>query len=124
MPCFRGRSNPEAGRVSLFFDQNLSRRLPALLKADYPGSEHVVLSGLIGADDPTVWKYAAARGLAIVSKDTDFHLLSGQFGSPPKVILLRIGNGPTRDVETLLRFRKAEVVRFLNDPDCDLFELP
>ena len=37
LPRLRRRPNAEAGRVSLLFDQNLSRRLPALLAAEFPG---------------------------------------------------------------------------------------
>jgi predicted nuclease of predicted toxin-antitoxin system len=76
--------------VSLLFDQNLSRRLPALLASEFPGSEQVVAAGLSTAGDRAVWGYAAARGLAIVSKDSDFADLSAALGPPPKVIWLRI----------------------------------
>lgn len=58
----RGRATGEAGRVSLLFDQNLSRRLPALLAAEFPGSEQAFTAGLAAADDPAVWAYAASRG--------------------------------------------------------------
>lgn len=110
--------------MSLLFDQNLSRRLPALLSAEFPNSEQVFLAGLATADDPVVWAYAAARGLAIVSKDSDFRDLSAGLGSPPKVIWLRVGNGPTRVVEALLRSRAADIHTFLSDPSAALLELP
>ncbi len=58
--------------MSLLFDQNLSRRLPALLATEFPGCQQVVPAGLSGADDLTVWAYAAVNGLAVVSKDSDF----------------------------------------------------
>src|SRR5207247_5115764 len=90
LPRLRGGPHPEAGRVSLLFDQNLSRRLPALLLAEYPGSEQVVVAGLSGADDRAVWAYAAAHGLAIVSKDADFQQLAATRGPPRKVIWLRV----------------------------------
>ena len=32
--------------MSLLFDQNLSRRLPVLLAAEFPGSEQVIAAGL------------------------------------------------------------------------------
>ena len=70
-----------------------------------------------------MWAYAAARGLAIVSKDADFQALSAALGPPPKVIWLRVGNGPTRDVEALLRSR-ADIRAFLADPTSALLELP
>jgi len=110
--------------VSLLFDQNLSRRLPALLSAEFPGSEQVIAAGLATAGDRAVWTYAAARGLAIVSKDADFAQLSAVLGPPPKVIWLRIGNGPTRDVVALLRTRAADVRAFLADPAAAVLELP
>ena len=53
--------------MSLLFDQNLSRRLPALLAAEFPGSEQVIAAGLATADDRAVWAYAAAHRLAVVS---------------------------------------------------------
>jgi hypothetical protein len=40
--------------VSLLFDQNLSRRLPTLLAAEFPGSEQVFTAGLAAADDRAV----------------------------------------------------------------------
>jgi predicted nuclease of predicted toxin-antitoxin system len=110
--------------VSLLFDQNLSRRLPALLVAEFPGSEQVFTAGLAMADDRAVWAYAAARGLAVVSKDADFAALSATLGPPPKVVWLRIGNGPTRDVVALLRTRAADVQAFLAEPTAGVLELP
>jgi predicted nuclease of predicted toxin-antitoxin system len=109
--------------VSLLFDQNLSRRLPALLAAEFPGSEQVMAVGLATADDRTVWAYASTRGLAIVSKDADFKALADTLGPPPKVVWLRVGNGPTRMVKSLLRTRAADVRAFLGDPTAAVFEL-
>lgn len=69
--------------MSLLFDQNVSRRLVGLLAGEYPGSEHVEGAGLSGADDSIVWNYAAAKGLMIVSKDSDFRHLALLHGPPP-----------------------------------------
>lgn len=110
--------------MSLLFDQNLSRRLPALLAAEFPGADQVFLAGLAAADDRTVWAYAAAHGLTVVSKDADFTTLSAALGPPPKVVWLRVGNGPTRDVVALLRARAADVRAFLADPTAGVLELP
>src|SRR5437870_13286503 len=54
-------------------------------------------TALATADDRAVWTYAAAHGLAVVSKDADFQKLSVALGPPPKVVWLRVGNRPTRD---------------------------
>jgi predicted nuclease of predicted toxin-antitoxin system len=110
--------------VTLLFDQNLSRRLVGRLASEYPGCEHVVLAGLSNADDRAIWAYAATNGLAIVSKDSDFSDLSAILGSPPKVVWLRVGNGPTRIIEDLLRQRHADVMSFLSNPAEAILELP
>lgn len=109
--------------MSLLFDQNLSRRLPRLLAAEFPGSEQVIFAGLADSDDRAVWGYAAAQGLAVVSKDADFAVLSAALGPPPKVIWLRVGNGPTRVVEDLLRSREADIRQFLADPTAAVLAL-
>jgi predicted nuclease of predicted toxin-antitoxin system len=97
--------------MSLLFDQNLSRKLVGLLTAEYPGSEHVEGAGLLGTDDLTVWRYAATRNRMIVSKDSDFRHLALLHGPPPKVIWVRVGNGPTAVVEALLRARVEQEKR-------------
>ena len=110
--------------MSLLFHQNLSRQLPPMLAAEFPGSEQAFMAGLASADDQAVWAYAAARGLAVVSKDADFAALSAALGPPPKVIWLRVGNGPTRDVVALLRTRSSDIQIFLADPSAALLEIP
>ncbi len=110
--------------MSLLFDQNLSRHLVHLLATEYPGSEHVFEVGIAGADDQAVWAYAAGRGLAIVSKDVDFRHLALLRGPPPKVIWLRVGNGPTAAIATMLRDREPDIRVFLADPALALLVLP
>jgi predicted nuclease of predicted toxin-antitoxin system len=103
--------------VKLLFDENLSHRLVALLADPYPGSTHVREIGLIGAEDRRIWVYAAEHEFLLVSKDTDFYQRSLVFGAPPKVIWLRIGNAPTRDVAALLRDRALSIRHFAEDPE-------
>lgn len=110
--------------MSLLFDQNLSWRLPARLAAEYPGSVQVVSAGLSCADDRAVWHYAALKGFALVSKDKDFFELATVHGPPPKLVWLRIGNGPTRQIEALLRARLTDVTAFLADPSAAILMLP
>jgi predicted nuclease of predicted toxin-antitoxin system len=70
----------------LLFDQNLSPRLVTRLAGLFPGSGHVRDVGLSRADDAGVWKFAGENGLAIVTKDGDFHQMSFVPGLPPKVV--------------------------------------
>ena len=78
--------------MRLLFDQNLSFKLCPLLADLFPGSTHVRLVGLTSVDDRTLWNYAKANGLTLVSLDTDFAEMAMLHGPPPKVIWLRTGN--------------------------------
>ena len=116
MPGLRRRSGTaigfDPGRVKLLLDANLSPRLVAALGDLYPGATHVREVDLQLADDDTIWDYARAHGMAIVSKDGDFRQLSFLLGAPPKVIWLRRGNCSTKTVEAILRQYHQEVVAF------------
>jgi len=89
--------------VKLLFDENLSPKLPELLEMVYPGSTHVKHCGLNKASDAEVWEYAKAHGFVILSKDSDFQDRSMLWGSPPKVIWLRIPNCASVEVAEVLR---------------------
>lgn len=94
--------------MRLLFDQNLSRRLVAMLAAEYPGSRHVADLGLDTATDRAIWDYAGEHGFMIVSKDSDFRQLAFLLGPPPKAIWVRVGNVSTVDIlDVLRRYREA-----------------
>jgi predicted nuclease of predicted toxin-antitoxin system len=103
--------------MKLLFDQNLSHRLVGQLAVEFPGSQHVRVAGLAAAPDSNVWTYAAAQGLVIVSKDSDFQHRALLLGHPPKVVWLRIGNYSTAAVAALLRSRHADLLAFEADPN-------
>ncbi|MBI4872772.1 MAG: DUF5615 family PIN-like protein [Candidatus Riflebacteria bacterium] len=109
--------------MKLLFDQNLSHRLASQLRGLYPGSSHVREVGLEAADDESVWRYAAAGGFTIVSKDDDFHQRSFLRGAPPKVIWVRLGNCTTQDVAALLRAQHSALLRFEVDPEAAFLAL-
>jgi predicted nuclease of predicted toxin-antitoxin system len=109
--------------MKLLYDENLSPRLVGLLAAEFPGSQHVRDVGLAAAPDPTVWAYAAAQGLVIVSKDADFQHRALLLGHPPKVVWLRLGNCATAVVASLLRARHADLLAFEADPLASLLAL-
>jgi len=99
--------------MKLLLDENLSPRLPALLADLYPESSHVELVGLRGATDTVVWEYAKAEGYVLVSKDNDFRQRSFQYGAPPKVVWLSVGNAGTAVIRRLLRESREEIERFV-----------
>ena len=97
----------------MLFDQNLSRRLVALLADDFPGSAHVALVGLDRADDRDVWEYARANDYVLVSKDGDFRQLAFLYGAPPKVVSLQIGNSPTSAAVAILKEAHVTIEEFV-----------
>jgi predicted nuclease of predicted toxin-antitoxin system len=99
--------------VKLLFDENLSPRLALNLSDVYPGSCHLRDCGMLGATDPDVWQYAIQNGFVIVSKDSDFAQRSSLFGSPPKVIWIRIGNCTTMRADFVLRNAAARIQIFV-----------
>lgn len=114
--------------MKLLLDENLSFRLIGDLQLKYPGSTHVDLVGLRGADDSTLWALAQRNGFALVSKDDDFRQLSLLHGPPPKVILLACGNAGNTAILDLLASHADRMAAFESDADESLlvlqFKLP
>ncbi len=102
--------------MKLLFDENLSFRLVSALADIFPGSAHVRDVGLLGAEDPAIWTYAAEHGFLLTSKDTDFYDRSVLHGAPPKVLWLRIGNSTVAETADLLRHNYILIRRFFDDP--------
>ncbi len=100
--------------MKLLFDENLSPRLVAALADIFPESAHVDRIGLGGECDNEIWSYAKANHYIIVSKDSDFYDKSILFGHPPKIIWIKRGNCPNRQIQLLLR-NKTDVIKELND---------
>ena len=110
-------------QVRLLFDENLAARLVEGLADIFPGGVHFGAAGLAGASDRAIWDHARNLGYLIVSKDMDFLRLSVLNGPPPKVIWIRLGNCTTDDVARLLRQRRAEIERFVAEPEAGFLAL-
>ena len=98
--------------MKLLLDQHLSPCLREALQDMYPQSLYVRDAGLESATDAAIWEYAKERGLVIVSKDADFRHLGFTYGPPPKIVWIRRGNCPTREIELLLRERYDDILTF------------
>ena len=72
--------------MTLLFDQNLSHRLIAALQDLFPGALHVRLIGMAEADDLSIWDYAKAHNLVIVTQDPDYSDWDKLRGAPPKIV--------------------------------------
>jgi len=106
--------------LKLLFDQNLSPSLVETLREIFPESLHVQSVGLSRAGDEEVWRYAKEHGLAVVTKDSDFHERTLLAGAPPKVVWIRRANCSTAEIAAILS-RRAEDMRALERDEQALF---
>ena len=109
--------------MKLFFDENLSRKLPFKLAELYPGSKHVSDVDLLRYPDEAIWEHAKANGFIIITTDADFFDFAANLGPPPKVIWLRRWHHPTRDAEALLRREAVRITTFAADPELGILVL-
>ena len=106
--------------MKLLFDENLSPKLPGVLLAKFPGSQHVRELGLKGRTDEEIWRYAGEHGFAIVSKDKDFYQRAVLFGAPPKFIWLGLGNCTRADLLALIQRHEGDILTFATTPEAVL----
>lgn len=109
--------------MKLLFDQNLSRKLVTRLADICPTSSHVQFHNLEEKTDTEIWEFAKINDFCIVTQDADFAERSRLYGSPPKVIWLRCGNAPTKEVEDLLRSGIDAIQELLSQPNFHCLEL-
>lgn len=101
--------------MRLLLDQNLSQRLLPRLDPCFPGSKHVKDFGLTGDDDERIWRFAAAEGFILVSKDADFFYRGLLRAHPPKFIYVRAGNCSSALIADLLIGHAEQIEAFTAD---------
>lgn len=110
--------------MKLLFDANLSYRLVKKTKNQFPGSKHIINTGLNQpAKDKEIWEWAKVHEYIIVTNDEDFEFLSNLRGFPLKVILLRTGNQSTAFLTQLLVNKKDEIKKFSYSKEIGLLEI-
>ena len=106
--------------MKLLFDENLSPKLPRLLRSQFPGSAHVRDCGLKGGADQAIWEYARTNGYTLVSKDGDFHQRIVLAGAPPKLVWLCMGNCTRDDLLNLMLKHKNDIRALESSSDSEL----
>ena len=97
--------------MKLLFDANLSRHIMVHVEDLFPASAHVSALGP-APEDIEIWRFAAANGFIVATKDSDFYRISMTWGIPPEVMWLRMGNAGTRVVaDTCVPGRSAGALR-------------
>ena len=114
---------PVAEQHVLLFDEISRRGLSQTLGIFIWVAPMVGDWGLTAASDRAIWQYGRDHGLVIFTKDEDFQRFSILYGSPPKVIWIRLGNCSTADITRLLRERREAIARFLADEEAAFLAL-
>jgi len=109
--------------VKLLFDQNISYRIVQRIQDLFPESQQVRNLGLEDKSDREIWEYAKSQDFTIVTFDMDFYDFSIVWGSPPKILWLRITDQRNEQIEHILRNRHEIIVDFLVQEDLDCLEL-
>ena len=104
----------------LLLDENLSSRLPTLLREIFADVRHVSSVLASEATDFEVWDYALSQGCLIVSKDSDFVYRATLSAQAPKVVWIRIGNCTTQEISNLLEQNFTLIQHFANSQDAIL----
>lgn len=100
----------------IIIDANLSPRLKVGLRKYFPGCVHVSDLRLSQADDMDIFRYAKQNNYHILSKDSDFEKLVLQYGSPPKLLWIKLGNCRTTEIAQVLENKRHEITAFLEHP--------
>ena len=69
------------------------------------------------ASDTLLWKYARERDWIILTRDTDFFDRLLLFGSPPKIIWVRLGNLKKTDLVQVIRSRWKAILDLIETSD-------
>lgn len=109
--------------MTLLFDQNLSHRLIAALQDLFPGALHVRLIGMAEADDLTIWEYAKAHDLVIVTQDADYADWNKLRGAPPRIVWLRCGNTSVDQIHRKIRNSADRIRTMATDPAVEVVEV-
>lgn len=88
----------------LWLDAQLSPALAAWIMVQWPHSHAVPVRdlGLRDAEDREIFAKARSAGAVVMAKDRDFLALLFNYGPPPEVIWLRVGNNSNMVLQSIL----------------------
>ena len=78
--------------MKLLVDNQLPEALATFFNEHGIEAFHVRQLGLGAAQDADIWRYAKDNGFGIVSMDEDFQDFATRYGTPPRVVWVRLGN--------------------------------
>nr|VFK26959.1 MAG: Predicted nuclease, contains PIN domain, potential toxin-antitoxin system component [Candidatus Kentron sp. MB]VFK31218.1 MAG: Predicted nuclease, contains PIN domain, potential toxin-antitoxin system component [Candidatus Kentron sp. MB]VFK75396.1 MAG: Predicted nuclease, contains PIN domain, potential toxin-antitoxin system component [Candidatus Kentron sp. MB] len=109
--------------MKLLLDWNISRRIVSELQGVYPGSSQVALLGLASTSDSAIWRFARKNDFVIVTKDADFAEISLIWGSPSRVIWIRLGNVGNKNILSTLLENRSRISALFEQNAVDCIEI-
>jgi len=104
--------------VKFVVDAQLPPRLAGWLGARGHEATHVCdLDEGLRLPDAEIWEYARREGLVIITKDRDFLDLAAVRGTPPKVLVIGLGNASTSTLLSALDDAFAPLLAQLDRTD-------
>lgn len=103
--------------MKLLLDENLPPGMVRVIDDVFPASSHVLHLGLEQASDADIYRFAGDGDFAVVTRDDDFEFLSQQFGAPPRIILLKVGNTSIVALRAFLIRHAQEMADFIQAAD-------
>jgi len=79
--------------------------------------------GLDRVDDRSLGQFARDNGYVLVTHDADFVDFATLRRSPPKIVLLRCGNGTVAEIEALLPEHAQAILALEDDESTSCLEL-
>jgi len=107
----------------LLFDNNISHRVISRISTIFPNASHVMLENLDESADKEVWEFARKHNYTIVTKDSDFNDLAIYYGTPPKIIWIRVGNCRVVQIAKLLLDNGDIIKKFLDNPNSSILKI-
>lgn len=96
--------------MRLLFDQKISHKILKFIPNQFSASSTVKKEGLLNATDREIWDFARRNGYSIVTNDSDFNDLNLLYGFLPKIIWIRTGNLPTKNLANLLIANAEKII--------------
>jgi predicted nuclease of predicted toxin-antitoxin system len=102
--------------MKIWVDAHISPGVAAWINEKFPyKAQSLTGLGLRDAKDSEIFEAARVADVILISKDSDFLDMIGQFGCPPKLILLRCGNTTNQRLREIFGVHLQDAINRLVD---------
>jgi predicted nuclease of predicted toxin-antitoxin system len=101
--------------MEVVLDAHLSPAIAKWINENYVGvqASSLTLLGLRDKEDLEIFRALSKPNTLLISKDSDFKKISRDFGAPPVILLLSIGNSSNKRVTQILKSHWPDIVELM-----------